>query len=196
MNLIFDLGGVLVTYDRPALLAEIFSDPAAHDRVHGALYADWVEVDRGTLALDDAITRAATRAGMSERDVAHIFRGMSHRWVGMPESIDLLYRLKDKGHRLFCLSNMGVDSIEYLDVTQTFWDAFDGIVVSRRVGLCKPEREIFAHVLERFGLNAAATVFIDDVDVNVEAAARLGIHTIRLESAARCERALRALECL
>lgn len=155
MNLIFDLGGVLVTYDRPALLAEIFSDPAAHDRVHGALYADWVEVDRGTLALDDAITRAATRAGMSERDVAHIFRGMSHRWVGMPESIDLLYRLKDKGHRLFCLSNMGVDSIEYLDVTQTFWDAFDGIVVSRRVGLCKPEREIFAHVLERFGLNAA-----------------------------------------
>ena len=196
MNLIFDLGGVLVTYDRSALVAEVFSDSAAHDRVHGALYADLVEVDRGTLTLDRAITQAAARTGVAERDVAHIFRGMSHRWVGMPQSIDLLYRLKDKGHRLFCLSNMGVDSIEYLEATQTFWDAFEGIVISCRVGLCKPEPQIFAHVLQRFALTAAETVFIDDVDVNVEAVARAGIHTIRFEDVARCERELRALECL
>ena len=156
-------------------------------------HAHWVDMDRGVLALDDAIAGAAERSGLPHADVARFLRGMSHRWVSKPETIDVLYRLKEKGHRLFCLSNMGLESTTYLEATQTFWDAFEGIVISCRVGLCKPEPEIFAHVLERYGLAAEQTVFIDDLAGNVRAAATLGIRTIHFESAAQCERALRTL---
>ena len=40
---------------------------------------------------------------------------------------------------------------------------------------------------------ARETVFIDDLDVNLTAAATFGMHTIRFEDPAQCARALRAL---
>jgi putative hydrolase of the HAD superfamily len=42
-------------------------------------------------------------------------------------------------------------------------------------------------------LDAKDTVFIDDVDVNIQAAAKVGLHTIQFQNAAQCERELRAL---
>ena len=195
MNVIFDLAGVLVTYDLAGLIEEAFPDAATHAVVRAEIieHAHWVDMDRGVLVLDDAIARAADRSGLPQAAVARFLRGMSHRWVSKPETIELLHRVREKGHRLFCLSNMGLESTQYLEATQTFWDAFEGIVFSCRVGLCKPEPEIFTHVLERYRLAPGETVFIDDMEVNVRAAATLGIRPIRFESAAQCERALRTL---
>jgi putative hydrolase of the HAD superfamily len=52
---------------------------------------------------------------------------------------------------------------------------FDAIVISGEVGMRKPEPEIFEHVLDRLGVRAEETVFVDDLDHNVRAAADLGI---------------------
>jgi len=41
-------------------------------------------------------------------------------------TLELLRRLKKKGYPLYCLSNMHVASLEYLEKTQTFWQGFDG----------------------------------------------------------------------
>jgi epoxide hydrolase-like predicted phosphatase len=195
---IFDLAGVLVEYDQAALIEDVFADPATHALVRAEIvdHPHWVDMDRGVLGLEDAIRHSAERTGLPYADVARFLRGMSLQWVGKPETIALLHRLRDKGRRLFCLSNMGDASTKYLEATQTFWDAFEGIVFSCRVGLCKPEPEIFRHVLDRYGLVPERTVFIDDMAVNVGAAAGLGLHTIHFESAAQCERGLRELGCL
>jgi putative hydrolase of the HAD superfamily len=110
--------------------------------------------------------------------------------------VDLLYRLKARGHKLFCLSNMHVASIEYLETAHTFWEVFAGTVISCRLKLCKPEPAIYAHLLETYRLEGSSTVFIDDVEANVSAAAAFGIHAIKFESPARCERELQALGCV
>jgi putative hydrolase of the HAD superfamily len=62
--------------------------------------------------------------------------------------------------------------------------------------LLKPEPAIYAYLLKTYGLNGTETVFIDDMDVNVAAAAQFGIHTIKFENPAQCARQLQELGCL
>jgi putative hydrolase of the HAD superfamily len=155
-------------------------------------HADWLELDRGTLGRDEAIERAARRSGLAAEDIKRLLHAVPASLVVFPDSVELLHRVKRKGHPLYCLSNMHFASIEYLERQHTFWDVFQGRVISCRLQLCKPERGIYEHLLREFGLKAEDTLFIDDVQKNLDAAAKLGIHTLRFENAAQCERELRA----
>jgi putative hydrolase of the HAD superfamily len=96
------------------------------------------------------------------------------------------------GHPLYYLSNMARTSIEHLESTHDYWSLFRGGVVSCRVRLLKPEPAIFECLLSRYGLRASETVFIDDMQANIDSAAALGITAIRFVDAASCELALRA----
>jgi putative hydrolase of the HAD superfamily len=81
----------------------------------------------------------------------------------------------------------------HLRLRHDFWDRFRGIVISGEIQLLKPEPEIFTHLLERFGLEARETVFIDDIPANVEGARGVGMHAIQFTDAADCERQLQPL---
>jgi putative hydrolase of the HAD superfamily len=195
MNLIFDLGGVVVRWDPAAIIASVFQDQELRAKVREGVFehADWLELDRGTLGREDAIRRAAQRIGMAEGEIRRLLLAVPPSLVPIRETIELLYRLKAQGHPLYCLSNMHVASIEHLEREQKFFEVFTGKLISCRLNLCKPEPAIYEHALRLNGLKANETVFIDDVQVNVEAAAKLGIRTIQFRDAAQCERELRAL---
>jgi putative hydrolase of the HAD superfamily len=194
-NLVFDLGGVVVRWDPDAIIAGVFDDPAIRAKVKAGVFEhpDWLELDRGTLGREAAITRAAQRTGISGSEMKRLLHAVPPSLVVFPDTVELLRRLKKKGFPLYCLSNMHFASIEYLEKTETFWELFDGAVISCRLNLCKPEAGIYEHLLETYALDAAETVFIDDVQKNLDAAAKLGIKTLRFENAAQCERDLRAL---
>lgn len=195
MNLVFDLGGVVVRWEPEAIIASVFADPQVRAVVRAGVFghADWLELDRGMLPREQAIARAAQRTGLAEADLDRLLRQVPPALVAIPETVDLLYRLKARGYPLFCLSNMHHASIEHLEQAYGFWEVFSGAVISCRLQLCKPEPGIYAHLLETYGLDPADTVFIDDTEVNLAAAAALGIRTIRFENAAQCESELQAL---
>jgi len=194
VNIVFDLGGVIVAYNRPALIAELYPDPAIETAVRAALleHPDWAAMDRGTLSEPDAIARAALRSRLPAPQLARFIERMSISWRLIPGTVDLLYRLRAKGHAIFCLSNMHPASIEFLEREFSFWGVFTGTVISCRVGFCKPEPAIYAHLLERFTLSGSDTVFIDDLETNLAAAEPFGIRTIKFDDPAQCSRALRA----
>ena len=198
MNLVFDLGGVVVRWDPDAIVAGVFSDPAMRAKVKRGVFEDpdWLELDRGTLGREEAIARAAKRTGVAVDEIKRLLHAVPPSLVLFPDTVDLLYRLQRQGHPLYCLSNMHFASIEYLEQTHTFWDVFKGRVISCRLQLCKPEAGIYEHLLQTYGLEPAKTLFIDDVQKNLDAAAKLGIKTLRFENAAQCERELRKLELL
>lgn len=198
MNIVFDLGGVVVRWEPDALVATVFSDPLVRAAMRAEFvgHADWLALDRGTLSPRNAIERAAKRIGLPEADIEKFLQQVPPALVPIPAMVDLLYRLKANGHRLFCLSNMHVASIEYLESAYTFWEVFEGVVVSCRLQLCKPEAAIYGYLLETYGLNANDTVFIDDTPENLTAAADLGLHALRFESPAQCERELKVLGCI
>jgi putative hydrolase of the HAD superfamily len=198
LNLIFDLGGVVVRWDPNAIIAGVFTDEAIRVRVRESVFShpDWLEVDRGTLAVEEAVRRVAKRTGFGEAELTRLVQAVPASLVPLPETVDLLYRLKARGYPLYCLSNMGHASIEYLEREHRFFEVFSGKLISCRLRLCKPEPGIYEHALKTYRLEPEETVFIDDVEKNVAAAAKLGIRTIQFKSAAQCERELRALGIL
>jgi len=198
LNIVFDLGGVVVTWEPEAIIAKVFADPMVQALVRTEIlgHADWLALDRGTLPRPEAVMRAAHRTGLSEAAVAVLLEQVPPALVAIPGTVDLLYRLKAQGHPLFCLSNMHAASIEHLEKAYTFWEVFTGVVISCRLHLCKPEPAIYAYLLATYGLDGAHTVFIDDTEANLTAAAQFGIRTTKFENPAQCERQLHALGCL
>lgn len=76
---------------------------------------------------------------------------------------------------------LNFDPIEYVTKKYNFSKVFDGGVVSYNEKLLKPEQEIYEKILDNYGLKSQETVFIDDMDENVEAAMRIGIRGIILD---------------
>lgn len=187
MNVIFDLGNVVVTWDPVAIVRSVIEGPGAV-RLAEQLFAhaDWVEVDRGTLTLDEAALRAIERTDV-DADIIHaIYRAVAPSLLPLPQSVELLHSLKKQGHQLYALSNMGHVSADYLQQHGVFWPLFNDVIISARVGLVKPELAIYRHMLQQFGLRAEEAVFIDDSLPNVLAARELGLRAIHYLSHAQC----------
>ncbi|MDJ0913283.1 MAG: HAD family phosphatase [Desulfobacterales bacterium] len=189
MNIVFDLGGVIVRWDPDSIIAKIFSDPILQANIRAQVFehADWLELDRGTLSRQAAIRRAVQRTGVSVDRMTALMDEVPLSLVPFPEMVNLLMRLKNRGIRLYCLSNMHTASIEHIETANSFMDIFEGAVISCRVHWIKPEREIYQHLLHTFDLKAKETLFIDDSDINLEAARHIGIQTIKFENPAQCQ---------
>lgn len=198
MNIVFDLGGVVFTWAPEKIIAGVFVDPAVRALVRSKIFnhPDWDQLDRGTLLYPEATLRAAARTGLPKSAVARLFRQVPLSLVGIPETMALLRRLKAKGHQLFYLSNMHTASIDYLERAYTFWDVFEGGVISCRVQLIKPEPEIYLYLIRQYKLDKRRTIFIDDLAANLEPAERIGIQTIKFENPIQCEHQLEILGCL
>ena len=91
----------------------------------------------------------------------------------LPATASLIAELRKAGYRLYVLSNMSLDFIEFLRRKEVY-ALFDGEVVSCEEGVIKPEAEIYHRLERRYGLQPAETLFIDDRKANVEAAEALG----------------------
>ena len=64
-------------------------------------------------------------------------------------------------------------------VKQKFDDVFDAMIISAEVGLMKPDPRIFELALEKLGVTAPESIFLDDFKAHVDGARELGIHAIQ-----------------
>jgi len=192
MNVIFDLGGVVVEWSPQTICAQAFDDPALRQVAmkHILQHPDWLELDRGSLAREEAIQRASSRTTWSPDAVGDFFDTVLASLRLKADTVALMQRMHAAGHKLYCLSNMPHHALAYLERSYTFWDLFSARVISCQVGMCKPEPAIYAHLLQHCAIDPAQSVFIDDMQVNVDAAAPFGIHPLRFDNAAQCENAL------
>ncbi len=188
MNIVFDIGGVVVEWQPAKVAAAVFEDAARQQIAKSDVFshADWISVDRGDLDYEEAIVRTADRTGLSEQDVARLFDAVPPSLTPKSATLALIAELARSEHRVFALSNMGQVGYEYLHREHDLWSRFEGAVVSCLVNRVKPEPEIFELLLSNFALAAADTVFIDDTAENTEAAAALGIRAIHFQSTEQC----------
>ncbi len=61
LNIVFDLGGVVFNWQPDAMIINLFEDTRAQGLVRKEIFehADWVDLDRGAVALDKAVCRRA-----------------------------------------------------------------------------------------------------------------------------------------
>lgn len=87
-------------------------------------------------------------------------------------------------HKIFLLTNFDLKTFELIKNDRYFkllFDCFDGIIVSGKVYLIKPDPALFELAFEEFGIDPdhEFTIFIDDEYANIEAAMRLGKRNLR-----------------
>lgn len=191
-NIVFDLGGVLFARDRQKCSPEIrefFSFLRAPQ-----MPRFWEEYDRGTSTFDEVVDELSRLTGRSRE----VCVGVMHEAIDLQEPVAATERLvgdlKAAGYRLYVLSNMSREFIDYLRRFPVYAQ-FDGEVVSCEELVVKPERRIYEILLDRYALQPSETLFIDDREANIRAARALGIHGFRFDprdAEASCE-ALRRL---
>ena len=86
----------------------------------------------------------------------------------------LIQDLKRAGYKLYVLSNMSREFIDFLR-KQPVYSNFDGEVVSCEEGVVKPMPSIYEILIKRYDLDVTQTMFIDDRIENVEVAKQFGI---------------------
>ena len=195
MNIVFDLGGVIFNWQPDAIIKSIYEDADTQDLIRKEIFQhpDWVELDRGTITLGLAIERGATRTGLSYKDIERVFEAVPQFLTPIETTIELIRDLTDTENRLFVLSNMHRASIAYLEQQHDIWGMFDGIVISSRIQMVKPDIQIYEYLLNVYQLEPAETIFIDDLRENLAAASSMGIQTIRFVDSAQCENELERL---
>jgi epoxide hydrolase-like predicted phosphatase len=180
-GLIVDWGGVLT-----APIDEAMTAWARHEGVDLAIYRKvirgWIDspaspirgLERGELSTDEFERRLAK--AFREYQVAVDADGLLARMLdGLSElsddMVNLVRRARGRGLRTALLSNSwGEHYPEHLWV-----GAFDAVVISGRVGMRKPEEEIFQHTAELLELAPAQCVMVDDLAANIAGAVATGM---------------------
>jgi putative hydrolase of the HAD superfamily len=93
----------------------------------------------------------------------------------LDENVKLLPELKKQGFRLYYLSNFPIDIFEEIKTGYYFFKYFDGGIISSEVKFSKPDPRIYEILLKKYTLIAKECLFIDDIEINVNAAKNIGM---------------------
>ena len=171
-NVVFDLGRVVFAQD-PNKSSDEFKQFFSYVQ-QTPMPQFWVDYDLGVSSLDDVVRELSAYRGVEEDYARELILLAISRQETIAPTAALIADLKRTGYRLFVLSNMSREFIDYLREQEVYAN-FEGDVVSCEVGVVKPMPQIYDMLLEKFSLNAAETIFIDDRRENVEAAEAKGI---------------------
>ena len=195
---VFDLGGVLIDWDPRYLYRKLLADEAAVEEFLATVCTpEWnAEQDRGRPFAEGV----AELVGRHPVHAAAI-TAYHERWPEMlagevPGSVEVLADLRAAGVPLYALTNWAAETFAITRERFEFLDWFCGLLVSGEEGMTKPDPAIFRLLLDRFGLDPAATVFVDDSEANVAAARGLGIDAVRFTGPERLRRELSARRML
>jgi len=192
MNIVFDIGCVLIDWDANKALNQCYPDGQHHDLLKQAVFhhPDWQALDRGTLSEQEAINNFHTRTSLPHAEFADLLQAVRESLTPLEASWAMLHELHQQGYPLYCLSNMPASTFTFLKSRYDCWDVFKGIVISGEIGLMKPERAIFEHLLNRYQLQAEQTLLIDDLEANVIGARQAGMRAIQFTNINDCRQTL------
>ena len=177
-TVIFDLGNVLIGWDPRRLYRQLIDDEAQMEWfLREVCNSEWNEQqDAGrSWAEGTALLRARFPEHAKLIDAYHM------RWtetlVGPIEgSVAILAELKARGVRLLALTNWSQETFPIARQFYPFLQWFEGIVVSGEERLVKPDPRIYQRLLERYAVDPATALYIDDSARNVAVAEALGMH--------------------
>jgi len=187
VHVVFDLGNVLIEWDRRNLFEKLIDDPVELQTFLDTVFtmADNQELDRGT-PVHEVAEAVATRHP-EQRDLVMAFADRWKETLGnvIEGTVDVLDELSRNGVPLYALSNWGKDTFAMIEADYGFFELFDGMVISGREGVIKPDAAIFDLLCARYGFEPEDAVFIDDSGANIASAMALGFDALLFESPER-----------
>ena len=191
-NYIFDQGNVVLDIS-PQLSLDAFT-PLLDEKVEGAITAaDLLGGAVGELVGQYQVGRIST-ARFIDQLMPQMKSGVTREqvltaWNALIQDVpevrrEALLKLRASGARVYMLSN--TNDAHMARIYEKCFGGhragmlryFDDLFLSNEMGMAKPSEEIFREVIRRTGLNPKETIFVDDIQKNLDTAAALGFDTM------------------
>ncbi len=196
---IFDFGGVLINWDPH----KVFNKYFANDTRAVDAFLTEINFSSWNLSQDEGHSFAQAVNDLSAQfpEYAHLIRAYDEEWEEsitgtIPGTIELLYKLKEAGCRLFGLTNWSAEKFSVVRHKYRIFDIFEDIIVSGEVKLIKPDPAIFHLLLQKAHIQPEECLVVDDSFQNISAARQMGFFTHHFTSPARLEIELQELGVL
>ena len=176
-NILFDMGNVLIHFDRKVFLDRLDVTEEEKQQLLRDVFlsVEWVQMDRGTLAEPEAEVQICRRLPEHLHPAVHSLVSLwDEPMLPVAGMAELVEELKQNGYGIYLLSNASIRQHEYWPKIPG-WQFFDGKVISADEKIMKPHPDYYRIALERFGLKPEECFFIDDVPANIEGALFCGI---------------------
>ncbi len=175
----FDIGGVLIAY-KGSWYREYLSSISGmeEEEFHADVDAGITGMELGSLNLELFERKIADRLGIAAKEVDYV--GFFEKNSSLNyELLDFIRGLHSRVKTAW-LSN--IDPYRYASAERMLGERkefFDKRYASFAMGVRKPERQIYISAVDPFAVRYEEVSFVDDLEENVEAAAKLGINAVR-----------------
>lgn len=185
-NIIFDLGGVLIDWNPEYVYLDVFEGDRKKMQwfLDEICTMDWNENQDGGYPLQKATEERVSLFPQYEEWI-RMYYGRWEEMLGgsIEETVEILDQLLgDIKFRVIALTNWSSETFPVALQRFEFLHRFEGIIVSGIEKTRKPFPDIYQLTLDRYGFKAEETLFIDDNQRNIDAAADMGIQTIHFKN--------------
>jgi 2-haloacid dehalogenase len=183
-TIIFDLGGVLVDWNPQHLFRKIFPDQEEMDFfLREVCSLEWnAQIDRGYPFKVAIAELTAEHPEYTDQINAYFDRWDEMISGSFPETVKILKEIKDAGYPLVGLSNWSGETLPRVAHQFEFLNWFDPLVLSGEVEMVKPDPDIYHYLLKEINREPGECIFIDDSEVNIQTAEKLGFEGIHFSS--------------
>lgn len=195
MNIVFDVGNVLIRWAPEQAVAHVFADPSeALDWLRRVGFFDWNVVQDGGRGFDTGLAVLETlHPGAAKVLGAYVERFGLTIAEPIEGTWELLEALRAAGHRLFAITNFAAYTWPVaLDLHPRLGTSFEDVVVSGDEHLLKPGPEIYHLLCTRNNIMPGNCLFIDDSTANVAGAQAVGMAAHHFTTPAALDADLRA----
>jgi len=181
---VFDLGGVLIDWNPRHLYRSMFDNEEEMEAFLGSVCTmEWhYQHDLGR-SMTETLPELVAQYPQHETHILLWAREDEMIAGAIEPSVEILRELCDRAVPCYALSNWPQESFARQRDRFSFLAWFCGIVVSGAEGVAKPDPAIFRILLDRYHLDPASTLFIDDSPVHVQTAREIGMRVHRFTTA-------------
>jgi 2-haloacid dehalogenase len=193
--IIFDFGNVFVKWDPHKIYKRFFPTPEAVDSfLEEIQFAEWnARQDAGRPFKEGVAELSKQFPQYAEHIQAyHTYWEESITEI-LFDTIEIAHKLRSAGWQLYLLSNFSTEMFPLMQKHYNFAQLFDDMIISGEHKIIKPDPAIYQLTLNRIKREAQECLFIDDSFPNIEAAQKLGFHTIQFKSPEQLDKDLTAL---
>ena len=185
MDIILDMGNVLLEWNKDKILRGVVKTEKDFMILDKAIFQSglWERLDLGTLSREELVLKVVSMIGsIYQEKVQEVVWNWPSYIEIYTEVFPLLVRLKEKGHRIFVLSNTSPVFYELLEEQLSpLNEILDGFVLSCDIKAIKPDPKMFEEILHKYQLDPANCIFLDDVKDNTKMAESLGIKAYQVK---------------
>lgn len=182
-NIVFDVGSVLIDFcwKKPCIqfgFGQKVIDALEKNMIQSSY---WSQLDRGMITTEEAIEQFVKEMPQYEKEIRQFWTVPELFVEEYAYAAPVITWLKQQGYKVYLLSNYPYEMYKLHWSGFRFFPLVDGYLVSAEHKLIKPDPAIYRLFCDMYQLEPATCLFLDDRQVNVDAAIGIGMHAVQFE---------------